>query len=80
MYLVSVLTLVFAAVVFFAGWLLTDWPPWLQAAVGLPIILLASLAALPVARGAWVALEYYTDLRTGETERADYVERAFERR
>lgn len=80
MYLVSVLTLVFAALVFVAGWLLTDWPAWLQVAVGVPVIALASLLALPVARGAWAAIEYYTDLRTGETERADYAERAFSRR
>jgi uncharacterized protein (DUF983 family) len=80
MYLVSVLSLGFAALVFLAGWLLTDWPAWLQVAVGAPLIALVSLAALPVSRGAWVALEYYTDVRTGEAQRADYEERAFERK
>jgi hypothetical protein len=80
MYLVSVVTLVFAALVFLAGWLLTDWPPGLQVAVGVPLIALVSLVALPVSRGAWAAVEYYTDLKTGETERADYEERAFSAR
>jgi uncharacterized protein (DUF983 family) len=78
MYLVSVLSLVFAALVFLAVWLLTDWPPWLQIAVGVPAITLVSLVALPVARGAWAAIEYYTDVQTGEARRADYEERAFE--
>ncbi|MHC4971324.1 MAG: DUF983 domain-containing protein [Planctomycetota bacterium] len=79
MYLVSVVTLVFAALVFFAGWLLTDWPAWLQVAIGVPVIGLVSLAALPLSRGAWAAIEYYTDIKTGEVERDDYDERAFRR-
>jgi len=78
MYLVSVATLVFAALVFLAGWLLTDWPPGLQIAVGVPVLTLVSLVALPVARGARVAIEYDTDVQTGEARRADYEERAFE--
>jgi len=79
MYLVSVLSLGFAALVFLAGWLLTDWPAWLQVAVGAPLIALVSLVALPVSRGVWAALEYYTDVKTGEAHRTDYEERAFER-
>lgn len=78
MYLVSVLSLLFSALVFCAVWLLTTWSPWLQIAVGVPVIAVVSLVALPVARGAWAAIEYYTDVRTGETRRADYEERAFD--
>jgi uncharacterized protein (DUF983 family) len=78
MYLVSVLTLPFAALVFFAVWLLTPWPPWLQVAVGVPVIVAFSIPALWVSRGVWAAVEYYTDLKTGESDRADYNHKAFE--
>ncbi|MHC4547343.1 MAG: DUF983 domain-containing protein [Planctomycetota bacterium] len=77
MYLVSVLTLLFAAGVFLLTWLWTDWPAWLRLAVGVPVITLFSLLALPVSRGVWAAVEYYTDLTTGETRRAEYEAKAF---
>jgi uncharacterized protein (DUF983 family) len=80
MYLVSVATLPFAAAVFVALWLLTDWPPAVQVAVGVPLIALFSAFALQAAKGAWVAIEYFTDVRSGETARAGYGERAFRRR
>lgn len=80
MYLVSVLTLPFAAVVFVALWLLTDWPPGLQVAVGVPVIVLFSAFALQAAKGAWVAIEYFTDVRSGDAARAGYEERAFRKR
>jgi len=77
MYLVSVLTLPFAALVAVALWLLTDWPPWLQIVVGLPVVFLFCLIALPVSRGLWVAVEYATDLGTGEAGDEGYRARAF---
>lgn len=79
MYVVSVLTLPFAALVFVALWLLTDWPPGVQVAVGIPVILLFSGPALSAAKGAWAAVEYFTDVRTGETKRPDYEKKAFRR-
>jgi hypothetical protein len=78
MYLVSVLTLPFAAVVFVLLWL-TGWPPGRQVAVGIPVIALYSALALSVSRGVWAAVEYLTDVRTGETRRADYGTKAFRR-
>jgi len=77
MYLVSVLTLPFAAAVFFALWLGTDWPPIVQAAVGAPVVLLFSAWALPVSRSVWAAVEYATDVRTGEAAGEGYGSRAF---
>lgn len=59
------------------GWILEREPP--AVGLGVPVIGLASLVALPLSRGAWAAIEYYTDLRTGEVERGDYEERAFRR-
>jgi hypothetical protein len=79
MYLVSVLTLPFAALVFLVLWLLTDWAPGVQVAVGIPAILLFSANALWASKGIWAAVEYLTDVRSGETQRADYREKAFRR-
>jgi uncharacterized protein (DUF983 family) len=78
MYLVSVITLPFAAAVFLALFL-TDWPPAVQIAVGAPVIALFSAFALQASRGAWAAIEYFTDVRSGETARAGYEAKAFRR-
>jgi hypothetical protein len=77
MYLVSVLTLPFAALVFAVLWLLTDWPPALQLAVGIPVIALFCAVALVAAKGSWAAVEYFTDVRSGDALREGYRERAF---
>jgi hypothetical protein len=77
MYLVSVLTLPFAALLFAALWLLTDWAPAVQVAVGIPVILLFCAVALVAAKGAWAAVEYFTDVRSGDASREGYRERAF---
>jgi uncharacterized protein (DUF983 family) len=77
MYLVSVLTLPFAALVFAFLWLLTDWSPSVQVLVGIPVILLFSGLALVVAKGTWAAVEYFTDVRSGETLREGYERKAF---
>jgi hypothetical protein len=77
MYLVSVLTLPFAALLFVALWLLTDWTPAVQVAVGIPVILLFCGVALVAAKGAWAAVEYFTDVRSGDAFREGYRKRAF---
>jgi len=77
MYLVSVLTLPFSVLVFLALWLLTDWPPWLQVAVGVPVIAAFCFPALWVSRSVWAAVEYLTDVKTGEAARSDYQARAY---
>ena len=77
MYLVSVLTLPFAAATFLALWL-TDWPPWLQVAVGVPVIALFSAFALQASKAVWAAVEYFTDVRSGDAFREGYEQRAFD--
>ena len=77
MYLVSVLTLPFAAAVFVVLWLFTEWPPATQVAVGVPVILLFSAFALQASKGAWAAIEYFTDVRSGDAARAGYEQKAF---
>lgn len=79
MYLVSVLTLPFAALLFAVLWLFTDWTPGVQVAVGIPVILLFCAVALGASKGAWAAIEYFTDVRSGETLREGYEEKAFRR-
>jgi len=79
MYLVSVLTLPFAAFLFVILWVFTDWPPAVQVAVGIPVILLFCAFALQASKGVWVAVEYFTDVRSGETDREGYEKKAFRR-
>jgi hypothetical protein len=79
MYLVSVLTLPFAALLFALLWLFTDWSPGVQVAVGIPVILVFCGVALVAAKGAWAAVEYFTDVRSGDAFREGYRERAFRR-
>jgi hypothetical protein len=76
MYLVSVLTLPFAALVFLVLWLV-GWPPLVQVALGVPLILLFSAFALQAAKGVWAAVEYLTDVRSGDATREGYEKRAF---
>ena len=78
MYLVSVLTLPFAAAVFLVLWL-ADWPPLAQVAVGVPAIALFSAFALQAAKGVWAAIEYFTDVRSGDAAREGYEKKAFRR-
>jgi len=72
MYLISIFTQLFAAALFFAVWLLTDWSPWTKIAVVVPIIVVFSLIALPASKSLWIAVEYFTDIKTGETRRDTY--------
>lgn len=78
MYLVSVLTLPFAALLFAVFWLFTDWTPAVQVAVGIPVILLFCALALVAAKGTWTAVDYFTDVRSGDAFRDGYRERAFD--
>jgi uncharacterized protein (DUF983 family) len=77
MYLVSVLTLPFAGLAAVLLHFLTDWAPAVQVAVGVPMILAVSVNALWAAKGAWAAVEYLTDVRSGDAERPEYRARAF---
>lgn len=79
MYLIAILTQLFAAALFFAVWLLTDWTPAEKLVVALPLIAGFSLVALPLSKSVWVAVDYYTDIQTGETKRPEYREIAYER-
>lgn len=66
MYLTAAVNQAFAAL-FVAGiYLLTDWGVARSLAVSVPLVLLFSLAFLPVSMAFWVAVEYWTDVRNGE--------------
>ena len=79
MYLIAIVSQFFAVFLFLLLWLGTDWTTTTQLLVALPLITLFSLIALPVTKGAWVAVEYYTDLASGERDRVDYDDKSFER-
>jgi uncharacterized protein (DUF983 family) len=80
MYLIAVLSQLFAVALLVLLWLLTDWAPGTKVAVAVPLIALFCLFALPLSKGCWIAVEYYTDLRTGEAGEPGYRDRAYERR
>ncbi len=79
MYLIAIASQIFAAGMFFFVWLCTDWTPWTSLVIALPIIAVFSLLALPFARALWVAIDYLTDVATGEAETPRYDRSAFER-
>lgn len=76
MYLVAIFTQILAVLLWLALQL-TDWSVGRQLAVALPLLVAVSLASLPVSKGLWVGVEYYTDVMQGETDREDYRRRAF---
>ena len=80
MYLVAILSQLFAAALFFLVWLFTDWTATTKLLVALPAIALFSLVALPLSRGLWVAIDYYTDVATRDADEARYKEVAYEQR
>jgi len=76
MYVVAVLTQVMAVALWLAlQW--TDWSAVTQVVFALPLLAALSLMSLPLSKGLWVGLEYYTDVMQGETESDDYEQRAF---
>ena len=78
MYLVAILSQLFAVLMLAILWLATDWRAGVKVAVALPLIAVFSLVALSVSKGIWVAVEYLTDVYTGKTGDEDYEARAFE--
>lgn len=77
MYLISMVTQIFAAALFLVIWLATDWSNTTKLLIGLPPIALFSYLMAPFARALWVGVDYYTDIAAGETERPDYQQDAF---
>lgn len=66
MYLSAAVTELFAAAIILGLVFGTDWEPWLQIAVGLPVVVVFCYAFLPYSMGLWVAIEYLTDLANKE--------------
>lgn len=79
MYLISIVSQLFAAALFFVVWIFTDWGPWTKLAVALPAIAVFSFVALPFVRALWVAVDYLTDVGTGETRTDAYRRAAYDR-
>ncbi len=77
MYLIAIVTQLFAAALFFVVWLATDWTTTTKLLVGLPTIAVFSYVALPFARALWVGLDYYTDVAAGETAAPEYARDAY---
>ena len=77
MYFVSIPSQFLAALLLILVATLTDWSPWKAILLTGPVILLFSLCSLPYMRTIWIALDYYTDLKSGETTTMDYARRAF---
>lgn len=68
MYLSAVVTEIFAALLIFALFFLTDLSRGAALSIGLPLVVGFSYAILPSSMGVWVAVEFLSD-RVGE--RAD---------
>lgn len=66
MYLTAALTQTFACVLIFAVWFGTDWSAGTSLAVALPLVVAASVFALPLCQSIWAAVEYVTDAVNGE--------------
>ena len=61
MYLTAAVCQVFATVVTWAAWMLTDWGTWTFIGIAAPIVLLFCYLFLPRSQSIWVAVEYLTD-------------------
>ncbi len=77
MYLISIATQFFAVLLFALFWIATDWSPTVKIAIAVPLIIVFSVVSLPYMRAVWVAVDYYTDVKSGETASPDYPRRAY---
>lgn len=66
MYLSATVSQLFAAAVFVALWLFTDWGTWLGLGVGTPVVVAFCYAFLPLSMALWTAVEYLTDVANAE--------------
>ncbi len=66
MYVSAVVTELFAAFLIAVLWLCFDWSTARFIGVSVPLVLVFSLAALPLSQALWVGIEYVTDLEAGE--------------
>ena len=77
MYLTSVVSQFFAVALWLLLWWLTDWGTGVMIAIAIPLILFFSLATLPHSKSLWIAVEYYTDLASGDSKAPEYQGRAY---
>jgi uncharacterized protein (DUF983 family) len=66
MYLGATVSQCFAAAVFWAVWLFTDWSAEVALAVGVPLVVGFCYGFQPVAMALWTAVEYLTDVSNRE--------------
>ena len=66
MYLSATVSQVFAAAVFAAVWLGTNWGTVASLAVGIPLVVTFCYAFLPKSMALWTAIEYVIDVGNGE--------------
>lgn len=66
MYLSATISQLFAAAVFVLLWVFTDLGAWGGFAVGAPIVLAFCYGFLPLSMALWTAVEYLTDVASGE--------------
>jgi hypothetical protein len=66
MYLSAAVTELFAAAVALGLFWLTDWGVAVGLAVGAPLVLCFCYAFLPLSIALWTAVEYATDVASGE--------------
>ncbi|MHC4957990.1 MAG: DUF983 domain-containing protein [Planctomycetota bacterium] len=79
MYAISIISMFLAIGLWLLMAALTDWSEGVMIAIALPLIALFSYMALPVTKGFWIAVEYWTDHATGKAAEPDYEQKAFER-
>ena len=78
LYLASVITQLFAAVLIGIVFIFTDWEASTSIPLALAILALFSWWMLPKSMGLWVAIEFMTDVGNRETWALEYSERESE--
>jgi uncharacterized protein (DUF983 family) len=66
MYLSATVSQFFAAAIFLAVFLWTNWSPTVGLAIAAPVVLAFCYGFLPMSMALWTAVEYLTDVSCGE--------------
>ncbi len=77
MYLISIVTQLFAVFLLALFWIATDWSSAVKIAIAVPLLIVFSILSLPYMRALWVAVDYYTDVKSGEVASPTYAKRAY---
>ena len=79
MYFVSIITQLFAVFLLALFWIATGWSLGVKIAIAVPLLMVFSILSLPYMRALWVAVDYYTDVKSGEVASPTYAKRAYAR-